>query len=91
MVNLYPQLIKIPAFMTKFIDIDNLGFFQKLYLILKGKLTIFVLKLNSKKTICFYLNNFLVFKASCYMKIIFLLKKQISKKYIIQTIESQGF
>ena len=35
--------------MTKFIDIDNLGFFGKLYLILKGKLTIFVLKLNSKK------------------------------------------
>jgi len=62
MVNLYPQLIKIPAFMTKFIDIDNLGFFEKLYLILKGKLTIFVLKLNSKKTICFYLNNFFSFQ-----------------------------
>ena len=62
MVNLYPQLIKIPAFMTKFIDIDNLGFFGKLYLILKGKLTIFVLKLNSKKTICFYLNNFFSFQ-----------------------------
>tara|TARA_B100001989_G_scaffold237323_1_gene199893 strand:- start:583 stop:1446 length:864 start_codon:yes stop_codon:yes gene_type:complete len=61
MVNLYPQLIKIPAFMTKFIDIHNLGFLKKVFLILKGKLTISVLRLNSKKIICFYFNNFFSF------------------------------
>lgn len=82
MVNLYPQLIKIPAFMTKFIDIDNLGFFQKLYLILKGKLTIFVLKLNSKKTICFYLNNFFSFQGKLlYENNFFVKKTNIEKIY----------
>ena len=82
MVNLYPQLIKIPAFMTKFIDIDNLGFFEKLYLILKGKLTIFVLKLNSKKTICFYLNNFFSFQGKLlYENNFFVKKTNIEKIY----------
>ena len=82
MVNLYPQLIKIPAFMTKFIDIDNLGFFEKLYLILKGKLTIFVLKLNSKKTICFYLNNFFSFQGKLFYENNFFVKKtNIEKIY----------
>lgn len=82
MVNLYPQLIKIPAFMTKFIDIDNLGFFGKLYLILKGKLTIFVLKLNSKKTICFYLNNFFSFQGKLlYENNFFVKKTNIEKIY----------
>ena len=80
MVNLYPQLIKIPAFMTKFIDIDNLGFFQKLYLILKGKLTIFVLKLNSKKIICFYLNNFFHFSGKLIHENNFYIKKINSQK-----------
>ena len=61
MVNLYPQLIKIPAFMTKFININNLNFFKKLFLIFKGKLTIFVFNLKSQKIICFYLNNFFDF------------------------------
>ena len=82
MVNLYPQLIKIPAFMTKFIDIDNLGFFKKLYLILKGKLTIFVLKLSSKKTICFYLNNFFSFQGKLlYENNFFVKKTNIEKIY----------
>ena len=80
MVNLYPQLIKIPAFMTKFIDIDNLGFFEKLYLILKGKLTIFVLKLNSKKTICFYLNNFFSFQGKLLYENNFFVKKTNMEK-----------
>ena len=61
MANLYPQLIKIPAFMTKFIDINNLNILKKLLLILKGKLTIFMLSKSSKKIICFYLNNFFSF------------------------------
>lgn len=68
--------------MTKFIDIDNLGFFQKLYLILKGKLTIFVLKLNSKKTICFYLNNFFSFQGKLlYENNFFVKKTNIEKIY----------
>jgi len=62
MANLYPQLIKIPAFMTKFIDINNLNILKKLLLILKGKLTIFMLSKSSKKIICFYLNNFFSFQ-----------------------------
>lgn len=61
MANLYPQLIKIPAFMTKFIDINNLNILKKLFLILKGKLTILILSKGSKKIICFYLNNFFSF------------------------------
>lgn len=68
--------------MTKFIDIDNLGFFGKLYLILKGKLTIFVLKLNSKKTICFYLNNFFSFQGKLlYENNFFVKKTNIEKIY----------
>ena len=39
MVTLNPQIIKVPAFMTKFIDVDNLSIFQKVKLIIKGKLT----------------------------------------------------
>lgn len=61
MTNLYPQLIKVPAFMTKFTDINNLNFIEKLYLILKGKLTILILSKGPKKIICFYLNNFFSF------------------------------
>jgi len=61
MTNLYPQLIKIPAFMTKFTDINNLNFIEKLYLILKGKLTILILSKGPNKIICFYLNNFFSF------------------------------
>ncbi len=62
MANLYPQLIKIPAFMTKFIDINNLNILKKLYLILKGKLTIYILGKESNMIICFYLNNFFSFQ-----------------------------
>ena len=58
MVNLYPQLIKIPAFMTKFIEINKLNTFKKFYLIIKGKLTIIVWVQDQRKIICFYLNNF---------------------------------
>ena len=64
MVNLYPQLIKIPAFMTKFIEINKLNTFKKFYLIIKGKLTIIVLGSRSKKIICFYLNNFFRFEGN---------------------------
>ena len=47
--------------MTKFTDINNLNFIEKLYLILKGKLTILILSKGPKKIICFYLNNFFSF------------------------------
>ena len=31
MITFNPEILKIPAFMTKFTDIDNLGFFGKFY------------------------------------------------------------
>ena len=36
MVTLNPQIIKIPAFMTKFIDVDNLSIFQKVKLVIQS-------------------------------------------------------
>ena len=80
MANLYPQLIKIPAFMTKFININNLNSFKKLFLILKGKLTIFIFGLKSKKIICFYLNNFFVFEGKLIFEDNNFIKLKDSKK-----------
>ena len=75
MVTLNPQIIKIPAFMTKFIDVDNLSIFQKVKLVIKGKLTTTVFKNFSGKNICLFLNIFfkfdgkLVFEKNRYIKI----------------------
>ena len=75
MVTLNPQIIKIPAFMTKFIDVDNLSTFQKVKLIIKGKLTSSVFKTLSEKNIALFLNTFfkfegkLVFDENRYIKI----------------------
>tara|TARA_B100001121_G_scaffold308439_1_gene332446 strand:- start:772 stop:1647 length:876 start_codon:yes stop_codon:yes gene_type:complete len=75
MVTLNPQIIKIPAFMTKFIDVDNLSIFQKVKLVIKGKLTTKVFKNFSGKNICLFLNIFfkfdgkLVFEKNRYIKI----------------------
>ena len=60
-------------------------------MILKGKLTIFVLKLNSKKTICFYLNNFFSFQGKLLYENNFFVKKTNIENIYYQTIESQGF
>ena len=54
MVTLNPQIIKIPAFMTKFIDVDNLSMFQKVKLVIKGKLTTIVFNNFSGKNICLF-------------------------------------
>ena len=75
MVTLNPQIIKIPAFMTKFIDVDNLSIFQKVKLVIKGKLTTTVFNNFSGKNICLFLNVFfkfdgkLVFDKNRYIKI----------------------
>tara|TARA_Y100000816_G_scaffold279076_1_gene250923 strand:- start:4066 stop:4941 length:876 start_codon:yes stop_codon:yes gene_type:complete len=75
MVTLNPQIIKIPAFMTKFIDVDNLTMFQKVKLIIKGKLTTTVFKNFSEKNITLFLNTFfkfdgkLIFNENRYIKI----------------------
>ena len=61
MVTLNPQIIKIPAFMTKFIDVDNLSIFQKVKLVIKGKLTTTVFNNFSGKNICLFLNVFFKF------------------------------
>ena len=44
MVTLNPEIIKVPAFMTKFVNVDEMSFLSKLKLILKGKLTAFIFK-----------------------------------------------
>ena len=46
-----PEILKIPAFMTKFIDLNNLSSFKKFLLILKGKLTSYVFNNLSNKNI----------------------------------------
>ena len=50
MITFNPEIIKVPAFMTKFTDIDNLSFLKKINLIIKGKLTSYVLS-NFKRKI----------------------------------------
>ena len=49
MITFNPEILKIPAFMTKFIDLNNLSRFKKFLLILKGKLTSYVFNNLSKK------------------------------------------
>ena len=62
MVTINPQIIKVPAFMTKFIDINNLTLIKKINLITKGKLTAIVFKKFNQKNICRYLNVFFKFE-----------------------------
>ena len=61
MVTLNPEIIKVPAFMTKFINVDEMSFLSKLKLILKGKLTALIFKKASNNFICKYLNLFFKF------------------------------
>jgi len=61
MVTLNPEIIKVPAFMTKFVNVDEMSFLSKLKLILKGKLTAFIFKKASNNFICKYLNLFFKF------------------------------
>ena len=61
MVTLNPEIIKVPAFMTKFVNVDEMFFLSKLKLILKGKLTAFIFKKASNNFICKYLNLFFKF------------------------------
>lgn len=61
MITFNPEIIKVPAFMTKFTDIDNLSFLKKINLIIKGKLTSYVLNNFKNKNICKYFNLFFRF------------------------------
>ena len=61
MITFNPEIIKVPAFMTKFTDIDNLSFLKKINLIIKGKLTSYVLSNFKNKNICKYFNLFFRF------------------------------
>lgn len=61
MVTLNPEIIKVPAFMTKFVNVDEMSFLSKLKLILKGKLTAFIFKKANNNFICKYLNLFFKF------------------------------
>ena len=61
MVTLNPEIIKVPAFMTKFVNVDDMSFLSKLKLILKGKFTAFIFKKASNNFICKYLNLFFKF------------------------------
>ena len=61
MVTLNPEIIKVPAFMTKFVNVDEMSFLSKLKLILKGKFTAFIFKKASNNFICKYLNLFFKF------------------------------
>ncbi len=61
MVTLNPEIIKVPAFMTKFVNVDDMSFLSKLKLILKGKLTALIFKKASNNFICKYLNLFFKF------------------------------
>jgi FkbM family methyltransferase len=75
MVTLNPEIIKVPAFMTKFVNVDEMSFLSKLKLILKGKLTAFIFKKASNNFICKYLNLFfkfngkLIYEESKFIKI----------------------
>ena len=60
MITFNPEILKIPAFMTKFIDLNNLSSFKKFLLILKGKLTSYVFNNLSNKNISRFIN--LLFK-----------------------------
>ena len=62
MVTINPQIIKVPAFMTKFIDANNLTLIKKINLITKGKLTAIVFNKFNQKNICRYLNVFFKFE-----------------------------
>ena len=58
MITFNPEILKIPAFMTKFVDIDNLSSFKKFLLVFKGKFTSYVFNNLSKKNICRFINIF---------------------------------
>lgn len=62
MITYNPELIKIPAFLTKFIDLDNLSVIQKIRLMIKGKFIAYCLKNLSESAICKVLNKILKFE-----------------------------
>lgn len=62
MITYNPELIKIPAFLTKFIDLDNLSVIQKIKLMIKGKIIAYCLKNLSESAICKVLNRILKFE-----------------------------
>ena len=74
MITFNPEIIKIPAFMTKFIDINNLSSFKKFLLIIKGKITSYALNNFSSKNICRFINTFfnfegdLTYSENCFIK-----------------------
>ena len=75
MVTLNPQIIKVPSFMTKFINVDEMSLYSKFLLIFKGKITSFILNNFKEKNICLYLNLFfkingkIIFENGKYIKI----------------------
>ena len=82
MVTLNPEIIKVPAFMTKFVNVDDMSFLSKLKLILKGKLTALIFKKASNNFICKYLNLFFKFNGKLvYEENKFIKKNQNSKLY----------
>ena len=82
MVTLNPEIIKVPAFMTKFVNVDEMSFLSKLKLILKGKLTAFIFKKASNNFICKYLNLFFKFNGKLvYEENKFIKVNQNSKLY----------
>lgn len=68
MVTINPEIIKIPAFMTKFENLDSYSMTRKTKLILKGKLTSFVLNKFNKKFICIYFNYAFKFNGKLELK-----------------------
>ena len=44
MITYNPELIKVPAFLTKFEDLENLSVIQKIKLVVKGKIVAYCLK-----------------------------------------------
>ena len=61
MITHNPELIKIPAFLTKFVDLENLSVIQKIKLVIKGKIVAYCLKNFSESAICKVLNRILKF------------------------------
>jgi len=62
MITYNPELIKVPAFLTKFIDLEELSVIKKINLIIKGKIIAYSLRNLSELGICRVLNWILKFE-----------------------------
>jgi hypothetical protein len=74
MITYNPELIKIPAFLTKFADLENLSVIQKVKLVIKGKIVAYCLKNFSESAICKVLNRILKFEGEVEYKEKFYIK-----------------